>query len=88
MDYLAEHQVPIEICLSSNLRTGCCPSPNAHPLPEYIRRGMLVTLNTDDPEMFETTLNHEFELAAGTYNLSNQQLTKLSEGSLRARFSG
>ena len=86
MDYLAEHQVPVEICLSSNLRTGCCLSIKDHPLPEYIRRGMLVTLNTDDPEMFETTLNGEYELAGERFGLSNQQLTALAKNSRRAAF--
>ncbi len=87
MDYLAEQQVPIEICLSSNLRTGCCASLTDHPLPRYLERGLLVTLNTDDPEMFETTLNREYELAAGEYRLSNEQLTSLAENSFRASFS-
>jgi adenosine deaminase/aminodeoxyfutalosine deaminase len=86
MDYLAEHQIPIEICLSSNLRTGCCPSIADHPLPTYIEHGLLVTLNTDDPEMFETTLNGEYELATEGYGLSIQQLKELAKNSTRAAF--
>jgi aminodeoxyfutalosine deaminase len=86
MDYLAEHQVPVEICLSSNLRTGCCLSVAEHPLPKYIERGLLVTLNTDDPEMFETTLNGEYELVRNAYGLSNEQLRKLAANSLKAAF--
>jgi aminodeoxyfutalosine deaminase len=86
MDYLAEHQVPIEICLSSNVRTGSCVSLADHPLPKYIERGLLVTLNTDDPEMFETTMNGEYELAAKQYELSDQQVTRLAENSRKAAF--
>jgi adenosine deaminase/aminodeoxyfutalosine deaminase len=86
MDYLAEHQVPIEICLSSNLRTGCCASIGDHPLPQYMERGLLVTLNTDDPEMFETTLNREYELAAQQCGLCNEQLRKLAENSRKSAF--
>ncbi len=86
MDYLAEHRVPVEICLSSNLRTGCCMTIENHPLPEYIRRGMLVVLNTDDPEMFETTLNLEYKLAGEVFGLSNQQLTDIAENSIEAAF--
>jgi adenosine deaminase/aminodeoxyfutalosine deaminase len=86
MDYLAEHQVPIEICLSSNLRTGCCGSIKDHPLPEYLERGMLVTLNTDDPEMFESTLNEEYKLAAATFGLSHEQLQKLAADSIKVAF--
>jgi adenosine deaminase/aminodeoxyfutalosine deaminase len=86
MDYLAKHQVPIEICLSSNLRTGCCASMASHPLPKYIERGLLVTLNTDDPEMFETTLNREYAVAAHEFGLSRQQVRNLAENSLKAGF--
>jgi adenosine deaminase/aminodeoxyfutalosine deaminase len=86
MDYLAEHQVPVEICLSSNLRTGCCSSLAEHPLPRYIECGLLVTLNTDDPEMFETTQNGEYALAAREFGLSNEQLGKLAENSRNAAF--
>jgi aminodeoxyfutalosine deaminase len=86
MDYLAEHQIPVEICLSSNIRTSCCTSLGEHPFKTYLDRGMLVTLNTDDPEMFETSLNREYELAAEGFGLSNQQLTKLAENSRKAAF--
>jgi adenosine deaminase/aminodeoxyfutalosine deaminase len=86
MDYLGEHQIPVEICLSSNVRTGCCVSLNDHPLRTYIERGMLVTLNTDDPEMFETSLNREYEFAAEHFGLTNQQLTTLAENSQKASF--
>jgi adenosine deaminase/aminodeoxyfutalosine deaminase len=86
MEYLAEHQVPIEICLSSNLRTGCCVWLDQHPLPKYLERGLMVTLNTDDPEMFETTLNGEYELAAKTFGLGESELAKLAENSRKATF--
>lgn len=86
MDYLAEHQIPIEICLSSNLRTGCCASLQDHPFPRYLERGLLVTLNTDDPEMFETTLNGEYELAAKTFGLNEGQLSAIAENSRKAAF--
>lgn len=86
MDYLTEHQIPIEICLSSNLRTGCCATLQEHPLPKYLEKGLIVTLNTDDPEMFETTVNREYELAAGTFGLGEPELRKLAENSRKASF--
>lgn len=86
MDFLAEHQIPVEICLSSNVRTGCCASLAEHPLPQYLERGIRVTLNTDDPEMFETSLNREYELAAEAYQISNEILRSLAESSLKAAF--
>ena len=86
MDYLAEHQIPIEVCLSSNVRTGCCKSLADHPLPKYIERGLMVTLNTDDPEMFETTLNGEYELARQRIELTDAELLELAKNSVRASF--
>jgi len=86
MDYLAEHQIPIEICLSSNLRTGCCNSLDEHPLPKYLERGLMVTLNTDDPEMFETTLNREYELAQKSCRINSLQLEQLAKDSLKSTF--
>jgi adenosine deaminase/aminodeoxyfutalosine deaminase len=88
MDYMAERRIPVEICLSSNVRTSCCVSLAEHPLPKYLERGMLVTLNTDDPEMFGATLNGEYELAAETFGLSREQLGKVASDSLQARFVG
>ena len=86
VDYLAEHQIPIEVCLSSNLRTGCCGSLREHPLPKYLERGLMVTLNTDDPEMFETTLNGEYELAAETFGLGESELARIAENGRKAAF--
>ena len=68
------------------MRTGCCGSIADHPLPKYLEHGLLVTLNTDDPEMFETTLNGEYALAQSTFGLSDSELGQLSEMSLRAAF--
>ena len=86
MTRLAREQVPIEICLSSNVRTGCCPSVAAHPLKTYLDRGLMVTLNTDDPDMFGTTLNHEYQLAQDTFGLTDQELKSLAANSFQASF--
>ena len=86
MREMAERQIPIEICLSSNVRTGCCQSLEAHPLPKYVEAGMMVTLNTDDPAMFSTSLAREYQLAQNVFGFSDQQLRQFAENSLRARF--
>jgi aminodeoxyfutalosine deaminase len=83
---LARDQVPIEICLSSNLRTGCCPSLAQHPLKTYFDHGLMLTLNTDDPAMFATTLAREFQLAQETFGFSDAQLRQLTANSFRASF--
>ena len=72
VDLLAERQVAVEICLSSNLRTGCCKKIEEHPLKRYFDAGVLVTLNTDDPEMFETTLNREYQIAQEAFGFTTR----------------
>ena len=83
---LAERQVPIEICVTSNLRTGCCASAADHPVKQYFDQGLMITLNTDDPAMFATTLNGEFQLAQDTYGFTNEQLRELARNSFEAAF--
>ncbi len=83
---LVQQQVPLEICLTSNLRTGCCQSVSDHPLKSYLEQGALVTLNTDDPAMFRTSLVREYELARDAFGLSDSQLRTLAANSFRASF--
>jgi aminodeoxyfutalosine deaminase len=86
MNRLAQTQVPIEICLTSNLRTGCCAVARQHPLKTYYDQGMMVTLNTDDPAMFATSLCREYQLAQETFGFSDKQLRELARNSFRASF--
>ena len=86
IEELAERQIPIEICVTSNLRTGCCASAADHPVKQYFDQGLMITLNTDDPAMFATTLNGEFQLAQDTYGFTNEQLRELARNSFEAAF--
>ena len=81
---LVRQQVPLELCISSNLRTGCCPELAAHPLRRYFDAGALVTLNTDDPEMFQTSLVREYRLAQDAFAFTNEELAQLAANSIRA----
>ena len=84
--YLAEHQVPVEVCISSNVLTGCCSSLEQHPVRKLFDAGVLVTLNTDDPEMFHTTLNREYQIAQQVFGFSDDELRQVAENSFRASF--
>jgi aminodeoxyfutalosine deaminase len=86
IEELAERQVPIEICVTSNLRTGCCAKPGDHPVKQYFDQGLMITLNTDDPAMFGTTLNQEFQLAQRTFDFTDEQLRELARNSFEASF--
>ncbi len=81
---LVRDQVPLELCLTSNLRTSCCPDLAAHPLRRYFDAGALVTLNTDDPEMFQTTLVREYQLAQQAFGFTDEELRQLAANSFRA----
>jgi adenosine deaminase/aminodeoxyfutalosine deaminase len=83
---LAERQVPLEICLSSNLHTGCCRTLEEHPLRSYFDQGLMVTLNTDDPAMFRTSLAHEYQLAQQTFGFTNEHLREMARNAFEASF--
>lgn len=86
LEVLAHKQVPVEICVSSNLRTGVCADVGAHPLKRFFDAGLMVTLNTDDPAMFQTSLCKEYELAAGEFGFSRDQLREMARNSFEASF--
>jgi adenosine deaminase len=60
VDYLAEHQIPVELCPISNLRTKVIGSIKEHPARLYFERGIPLSINTDDPKMFGNSLADEY----------------------------
>ncbi|MCZ6678865.1 MAG: adenosine deaminase [Candidatus Poribacteria bacterium] len=60
VDYLAEQQIPVELCIISNLKTGVIPSLESHPVRLFFERGIPLSINTDDPKMFGTSLADEY----------------------------
>ena len=83
---LAETQVPVEACISSNVLTGCCASPAEHTVRKLFDAGVLVTLNTDDPDMFRTTLVREYQIAQQALGFTDDELRELALNSFRASF--
>lgn len=81
---LRARQVPVEVCPSSNVCLGVAPSHEAHPLPRLLAEGLLVTLNSDDPPMFNTTLTGEYLRAAAAFDLSLEQIKALVLNGVRA----
>jgi adenosine deaminase/aminodeoxyfutalosine deaminase len=84
--YLAERRIPVEGCISSNVLTGCCPSVEAHPLRRLFDAGVLVTLNTDDPDMFRTNLVSEYQIAQDALGFCESELYCLTRNSFQASF--
>jgi adenosine deaminase len=93
MDLLTERRIPLEVCPASNLRTGALALQTEnqsatladHPLPELLRHGVPVTLSTDDPAMFHTSLAEEYQ-HAHAMGLTENELAKVVQSSFRYAF--
>ncbi|MET7705645.1 adenosine deaminase [Micromonospora sp. NPDC005413] len=84
--YLAERQIGMEICPTSNVRTRAVATLDEHPLPQLVEAGLLVTINSDDPPMFGTTLNDEYAVAARLLGMGPEGLAGLARNAVTASF--
>jgi adenosine deaminase len=86
LEYLATHGIGLEVCPTSNVCTRSVASLAEHPLPALVGAGVPVTINSDDPPMFSTTLNHEYAVAAELLGLDAQGVADLARAAVRASF--
>jgi adenosine deaminase len=86
MKLLAERDIPLEICISSNLCTGVVKSLDRHPVRALWDFGVPVVLNSDDPPMFHTTLLNEYLIAFRHFHFDQAMLRRAAENSLRYSF--
>ena len=86
IEELAERQVPIEICVTSNLRTGCCADLAQHPARRYFDQGLMLTINSDDPAMFRSSLVEEYALVQEAFAFTDEHLRELARNSFEASF--
>lgn len=86
IEVLAKKQIPLELNVTSNLRTGCCPALNEHPAGFYFEEGLMVTLNSDDPPFFGATLLDEYVLAHNHFGFTLEQMRELAANSIEASF--
>lgn len=84
--YLAHKHIPIEVCITSNVRTGCCLSLEGHPVRKLFDAGVPIVLNTDDPDMFHTDLASEYRIARDLFHFNESELQELAKNSFRASF--
>ncbi len=84
--YVLDHRIPIEVCLSSNVHTGAVPSLSEHPFPHYMSKGFRVTLNTDNRLMSRTSMTQEYLLAVEHFGCSFDALEKLTINGMKSAF--
>ncbi|MFP2513733.1 adenosine deaminase [Buttiauxella agrestis] len=86
MDFLAEHGIGIESCLTSNIQTSTIASLDKHPLITFLEKGVLATINTDDPAVQGIDIIHEYTVAAPQAGLSAAQIRTAQENGLKIAF--
>ncbi|MDY7087258.1 MAG: adenosine deaminase [Actinomycetota bacterium] len=84
--YLAEHRIPLEISPTSNVRTRAVGSIEEHPLAELVGAGVPVSINSDDPPMFGTTLEEEYAVAARLLDLDERGVAELAKAGVEQSF--
>lgn len=83
---LRDRGVALEVCPTSNVQTSTVASYATHPLPELLERGLIVTLNTDDPSISGIDLPHEYRVARDEIGLDDEALGILQENAFAAAF--
>ena len=84
--HLAETGVVLEVCPTSNIATRAVDRIEDHPLRTFVDAGVTVTINSDDPPMFATTLNHDYEVAADLLDLDERGVADLARAAVDAAF--
>ncbi len=82
--HLVAEQVPLEVCPTSNVRTGVVSGWDEHPARRLIEAGAMVTLNSDDPAMFGSTLAGEYAAVAGSFGLDGTAVHCLATAAIDA----
>ena len=84
IETLAEKQIPLEMCPLSNLRTGVVASIQAHPARRFFDQGLLITINTDDPKMFNNNLAQEYDVLMNEQGFTHSEIRALILNGIRA----
>ena len=86
VDELAEKGIVLEVCPGSNVALGLYKGFRAHPIAELDRRGVKVTVSTDDPPFFHTTMDREFQMLHDAFDWDEGQFAKVNRTALDAAF--
>jgi adenosine deaminase len=83
---LKERAVVLEVCPTSNVQTAATPDLSTHPLARYLRAGIKVTINTDDPQVSQIDLAHEYEVAALKLGLTEAEIVQTLHYAIESAF--
>ena len=86
LDYVNDHRIPLEMCLTSNVQTRAVPSLREHPFREYLKLGVRVTLNTDNRLVSSTTMTDELDRAVRTFGLSPADVRQVLMNGFKSAF--
>ena len=86
LDYMAEHRIGIEANLTSNVQTSTVPDYASHPLRAFLERGLLATINTDDPGISNIDLAYEYNVAAPKAGLTPEQIRQAQRNAAEIAF--
>lgn len=86
LDYLFEHRIGLECNLTSNVQTTTVPDYVHHPMRAFIEKGLLATLNTDDPGISAINLHYEYEVAAPKAGLTNEMIRQAQQNAMTIAF--
>jgi len=86
LEHLAQHKIPLEVCPSSNVATRAVASLDEHPITVFRDAGITLSVNSDDPSMFGTSLNEEYAIAARLLDLDTGGVTDLARTAVRTSF--
>jgi adenosine deaminase len=84
LQYLVDNQIPLEMCPISNIKTGVVKSMSDHPIIDYMNMGILVSVNTDDPKMFNTSMESEYLELINTFQLSKEDIKLLQTNAVKS----
>jgi aminodeoxyfutalosine deaminase len=84
--YLAQAGIPLDVCPLSNVRLGVAESLESHPLPRLLEAGVIMTINSDDPSLFNTSLSEDYAALVDPMKLSVEQIDQLLLNSFRSTF--
>jgi adenosine deaminase len=86
LNYVNDHRIPLEVCLTSNMHTKSVSSISKHPFKYYMNKKMRVTLNTDNRLISNTTLSNEFKIAINNFNLNENEVRTIIINGFKSAF--